>query len=205
MTPRRAPRNSPLPGTEAPERALFVKRWGTLLLPQEACCAFEPALLVPGAVDALFRAAQAGWHVYLIGNEDDVAHGRCSDEQWLSFEAALLAHLTAHGVHVARCYAALDHPAGKGRHRRKSVFQLPDTGIFYHALQHDGIALGESWVIGDATPELAAGERAGCRVARVSEPGGASDPELHVDPQLRATTLVEVLDSLSQALASSRR
>lgn len=205
MPSRRAPRYSPLPGTQAPERALFVKRWGTLLRPRGEWSPFDPSLFVPGAVDALFRAVQAGWHVYLIGNEEDVAFGRCSDEDWLAFEAALLAHLTAHGVHVARCYATLDHPVGKGRHRRKSVFLLPDTGIFFHALQHDGVQLSESWVIGDATPELAAGERAGCRVARVDEPGGADDPELHVDPQVRATTLVEVLDSLAHALALSRR
>lgn len=205
MPPRRAPRYSPLPGTEAPERALFVKRWGTLLRPQERWCEFAPALFAAGAVDALFRACQAGWRVYLIGNEDQVAFGSCSDEEWLAFEAALLAHLASHGVYVTRCYATLDHPAGKGSHRRKSVFLLPDTGLFYHALQHDGVALSESWVIGDATPELAAGERAGCRVARVREPGGASDPELHVDPELRATSLVEVLDSLAHALAHARR
>lgn len=205
MTSRRAPRYSPLPGTEAPERALFVKRWGTLLRPQERWCAFDPSLFVAGAIDALFRACQAGWNVYLIGNEDDVAFGRCSDEEWLAFEAALLAHLTSRGVHVARCYATLDHPSGKGSHRKKSVFLLPDTGLFYHALQHDGVALSESWVIGDATPELAAGERAGCRVASVREPGGANDPELHVDPELRAGTLVEVLDALSHALAHARR
>ena len=65
--------------------------------------------------------------------------------------------------------------------------------------------LEESWVIGDATPELAAGERAGCRVARVLEPGGATDPELHVDPEVRATSLVEVLDTLTHALAHARR
>lgn len=205
MPPRRAPRYSPLPGTEAPERALFVKRWGTLLRPAGEWKPFEPELIVSGAVDALFRACQAGWHVYLIGNEEDVAYGRCGDEQWLVFEAALLDHLASQGVHVARCYATLDHPEGKGSHRRKSVFLLPDTGIFYHALQHDGVCLSESWVIGNATPELAAGERAGCRVARVDQPGGESDPELHVDPQVRAATLVEVLDGLSQALAHSRR
>jgi histidinol phosphatase-like enzyme len=205
MNPRRAPRYAPLPGTEAPQRALFVKRWGTLLRPQERWCAFESSLFADGAVDALFRACQAGWQVYLIGNEEEVAFGRCSDEDWLAFEAALLAHLAASGVHVTRCYAALDHPSGKGPHRRKSVFLLPDTGIFYHALQHDAVALEESWVIGDATPELAAGERAGCRVASVREPGGASDAELHVDPQMRASTLVEVLDTLAQALVHARR
>ncbi|HVS19450.1 MAG TPA: HAD hydrolase-like protein, partial [Planctomycetota bacterium] len=204
-TPRRAHRFSPLPGTEAPRRALFIKRWGTLLAPREPWGAFEPALFAAGAVDALFRASQAGWHVYLIGNEEEVAFGRCSDGDWQAFEAALLAHLAANGVHVARCYAALDHPAGKGSHRRKSVFLLPDTGLFYHALQNDGVALDESWVIGDATPELAAGERAGCRVARVLEPGGESDPELHVDPDVSARSLVEVLDTLTQALVHARQ
>ena len=67
---------SPLEGTEGPRRALFVKRWGTLLAPTSpGALRFSPELLVPGAVEALFRASQAGWWIYLLGNEDGVAHG----------------------------------------------------------------------------------------------------------------------------------
>ena len=85
---------SPLEGTQGPRRALFVKRWGTLLSPTapETSC-FSPELLVPGALDALFRASQAGWWIYLLGNEDEVAHGHVKLETWERFDADLLQHL----------------------------------------------------------------------------------------------------------------
>ncbi len=207
MNHRRLPRHAPIPGTEPPVRALFVKRWGTLLeLPAERPCSrLSDARFTPGALDGLFRASQAGWRLYLIGNEDDVARGRLDDQEWNAFQSELLGHLRSQGVKVARCYACLDHPQGKGRHRRKSVFLLPDTGLFFHATQEDGIALRESWVIGDATPELAAGERAGCRVASVRTGLGLRDGDLGVEPELDAENLAEALEQLSLALHYDRR
>jgi histidinol phosphatase-like enzyme len=190
------------PFAHQPIRALFIKRWGVLLEPGEppAELAFAPDLFSPGAVDALYRARQAGWRLYLIGNEEAVARGRVSDERWAAFEAALLAHLAGRGAAVCRSYACLDHPEGKGSHQRRSVFQLPDTGVFYHAAQHDDVALGESWVIGDSTLDLAGGERAGCRVAAVRTGLALRDRELEVDPAMWGERLGEVVDALSIAL-----
>jgi hypothetical protein len=116
---RTHPMPEPLPGTGVPRRGLFVSRWGALLerpgrkgLPR-----FDPALLAPGAVEALFRIGQRSWNVYLVGNEPDVALGRASDEEWQAFERALLDHLAGQGVRVARQYACLEDPRGKGRHK----------------------------------------------------------------------------------------
>ena len=192
---------SPLPA-HRPIRALFVKRWGTLLAGRAPAkgLVFDPQLLTPGAVDALYRARQAGWLLYLIGNEGSVAHGRITDAEWSAFEQALLGHLAAHGAQVLRSYSCLDHAGGKGVHQRRSVFQLPDTGVFYHAAQHDGVALEHSWVIGDSTVDLAGGERAGCRVAAVRTGLALSDGELDVEPQLVADRLADVVDALSSAL-----
>ena len=192
---------SPLLGHQ-PLRALFVKRWGVLLEPSEpsAELEFAPALFSRGAVDALYRARQAGWRLYLIGNEESVARGSVSDERWAAFEGALLAHLSGRGAGVTRSYACLDHHEGKGAHQRRSVFQLPDTGVFYHASQHDGVALGESWVVGDTTLDLAGGERAGCKVAAVRTGVGLRDRELDVEPALWGERLCEVVDALAIAL-----
>lgn len=191
-----------LPLAHQPLRALFIKRWGVLLEPSEPSSdlRFDPAVFSPGAVDALYRARQAGWLLYLIGNEEAVARGRVSDEHWTEFEAALLAHLLGRGAGVCRSYACLDHHQGKGSHQRRSVFQLPDTGAFYHASQHDGVALAECWVIGDSTLDLAGGERAGCKVAAVRTGLGLSDGELEVEPALWGERLCDVVDALSVAL-----
>ncbi|HTF86965.1 MAG TPA: HAD hydrolase-like protein [Planctomycetota bacterium] len=195
---RRFPNTRPLSGTEAPVRGLFIDRWGTLIASDTSCLSPRsiPWSFVPRAVDGLFRAQQAGWLIYLIGNESAVAEGLVEESLWLEQEREILAQLAAQGVHVARNYACLDHPGGKGAHKRPSVFLLPDTGVFYHALQQDGVVLEKSWVIGDGTLELAAGERAGMRTAGVRTGRGLSDGELAIDPQFVAQDLAEFIGTL---------
>jgi D-glycero-D-manno-heptose 1,7-bisphosphate phosphatase len=196
----------PLPGTEPPLRGLFVDRWGTLLEGGKRgfCSRPEDLLFQPGAVDALFRAQQAGWTIYLIGNEDAVAKGRLSDAAWERVSAALVAQLASLGVDVRRNYACLEHPSGKGTHRRPSVFLLPDTGVFFHAAQEDGVELPRSWVIGDSTLELAAGERAGCKIAGVRTGLGLGDKTLQVDPRFVGENLAEAVDHLLGSLLGRR-
>lgn len=186
---------SPIPGAGPRPRGLFIDRWGTLLeLPEKApCTRFDRARFVPGALDALFHAGQAGWNLYSIGNEDDVAFGRMAESTWRKFEGELLDHLRAHGVAVRRLYACLDHPEGVAPHDRDSVFLLPNTGALYHAAQTDGIVLEDSWVIGDGTLELVAGWRAGCHLAAVGAGRRLGEGELHVEPEIVADDLVAVL------------
>lgn len=194
-----------LPGTEPPARGLFVDRWGTLLeLPSSAPRSFADARFVQGAVDALFLAQSEGWMVYLVGNEDHVAHGEVDDQAWLNFEGELLAALAGQGVRPRRIYACLDHPAGKDPHRKPSVFRLPDTGLFYHALQADGVHLGQSWVVGDSTLELAAGQRAGCRTAAVRTGLALRDRELAIEPDVVFDDVAQMIRALVRSPAYAR-
>lgn len=206
MTPRPSLPFEPLPGTRPPERGLFVDRWGTLLEPdgQGANVRYESPRFLPGAVDALFRAQQAGWRVYLIGNEDAVALGRQTDAAWERFEADLIHELARGGVRPQRIYACLEHPDGRGDHMKPSVFRLPDTGLLFHAAQQDGVLLAQSWVIGDSTLELAAGGRVGCKLAAVRTGLALEDGELFVEPDLWLDTLGHVVDLLLRSPAYSR-
>ncbi len=196
---------SPLPGTERRPRGLFIDRWGTLLeRPAKGYCTrFADARFVEGAIDALFRAAQAGWRLYLIGNEDAVARGVWSTASFERFEGALAERLSSLGVPIARTYVCIDHPVhGKGPRKRDSVYLLPNTGAMHHARQFDRLDLSESWVIGDSTLELAAGWRAGCRTAGVRTGEAVQDGALHVEIDLFADDLTRVVRHI---LASSRR
>ena len=196
LAPFFSPPGAPLPGTGRSPRGLFIDRWGTLLeLPRSGYCTkFSDVKFTPHSLDALFRAHQAGWKLYLIGNEAAVARGRLSENTWKKLEAELLEHLASYGIPIERSYACLDHPEGKGKHCRDSVFLLPNTGAMYHARQVDSIKLADSWVIGDSTLEIVAGWRAGCRQAAVRTGLALSDAEFHVEPEL-------VSDDLAGALA----
>jgi histidinol phosphatase-like enzyme len=189
---------SPLPGTIPHPRGLFVDRWGTLLEAPERGYAREPdeVRFFPGVLSALFRATRAGWRIYLLGNEDAVAHGQLSLEAWQAVETRILGTLAAGGVVVTRQYACIDHPAGIAGRRNDSVYLLPNTGAFYHAAHEDGVELGKSWVIGDSTLELVAGWRAGLRVAGVRTGLALGDRTFGVDPEMWSANLVEALEAL---------
>lgn len=192
----------PLPGTGTPPRGLFVSRWGALLersadgFPRR----FEDARFHGRVLELLFRASQAGWRIYVVGNEDDVARGRVSDAHWERFQEALQAHVRGHGIALTREYACTDHPQGKAPHDKESVFLFPNTGALYHAAQQDGIELSESWLVSDDVLEQAAAWRAGVRVAAVRPLGSLRDGELHVEPDLTARGPAEgILEVLAVA------
>lgn len=196
MSPSR--RLPSLPGTIPQPRALFVDRWGTLLDPPTAGFAEHPdeVRFLEGALQALFQASRSGWRIYLVGNEESVAHGKLSEEAWEAVEERFLDDLSKAGVLVSRQYACLDHPQGKGTHQSDSVYLLPNTGAFYHAAHTDGIQLAKSWVIGDSTLELVAGWRAGCRLAGVQTGLGLSDATYEVDPEILERNIGDVIAEL---------
>jgi D-glycero-D-manno-heptose 1,7-bisphosphate phosphatase len=182
---------APIPGTERPRRALFLDRWGTLLeLPERGHGAGpDDVRFLPGVTDALFRAAESGWTLYLVGNENAVAQGQVPDEAWEALQERFHGELEAQGVPIQRDFTCVDHPQGKGHHERDSVFLLPNTGAFYQAAHHDGINIQQSWVIGDSTLELVAGWRAGSQLAGVRSGLALGDGTFEVEAQLVADDL----------------
>lgn len=183
-----------LPTSVRPPRGLFVGRDGVLLERSETPAdRFSEAALQPRVVDMLFRASRGGWNVYLVGNVASVAQGKLAESAWKRFEGELMEHLRAQGVTIVRHYASVDHPDGKGPHKRDSVFVFPNTGALYHAAQHDGVDLGESWLVSADVHELAAGWRAGVHAAALDPHGALRGEELQVEPQLIGATAVELL------------
>ncbi len=180
-------------------KGIFIDRWGTLFeRPRKGyLSSFERVNFTAGALDALFLAGQAGWNLYLVGNEDSVAFGDLSQQKWESFETAMLNNLRKQGIVITRNYACLDNPKGKAPHNNESVFQFPNTGTFHHAAQVDGIDLGQSWVIGDSSLELVAGWRANCRLASVRTGEALGDGHFPVEPEIQADCLADVLLSLN--------
>jgi len=197
--------SSHLPHTRQRPRGLFIDRWGTLLgLPQDEFLK-DPGDLefLPGALDSLYHASRLGWNIYLIGNEDAVAHGRQSESAWNNIQAAIEERLSESGIPLKRSYACLDHPEGTGQHEQPSVFRLPETGIFQHALHNDDLELEKSWVIGDSTLELAAAWRAGLRYIGVRTGEAVLDKKLNVDDVLIVSDLPAALASLARAHAEA--
>ncbi len=186
---------SPIPGSGIPPRGLFLSRWKGLLKPAglSAIGDLELEHFDLDCVSLLARATQRSWKLYVCGNEPEIALGELAEERWTHFEPNFLKLLCTQGVELTRHYACLDSKAGAGRRQRESVFEFPNTGVFYHAMQEDGIELGESWVLSADTNQLAAGWRAGVHTARIGGTGRCQSGDLAVDPDLCAGAMAGLL------------
>ena len=187
-----------LPGTTSSPCGLFIDRWGTLLHLDEKGYADSPkeVKFIPGALDALFRAHRAGWLIYMVGNEDAVPFGALSKEKWDLVEEHIAEVLQDAGIQVVRNYLCISRLDGVAGFQSDSVYQLPNTGAFYHALHTDGIDLQRSWIVGDSTTELVAGWRSGMRMAAVRTGEALSDRIYDVSPEIFADDLHSVVQIL---------
>ena len=88
------------PAWGPPARGIFIDVLGTIVEPTEhgGFPSFEDAKFYDGVLDGLFKATQAGWTLYLIGNIDSVAFGRQSIGAWKDFSQQLHAHLKSLGI-----------------------------------------------------------------------------------------------------------
>lgn len=201
MNPHYSSPYAPLSGTTPSQKGLFIDRWGTILEAPSAGQVLRPEEITftRGALPSLFRAARAGWRIYLIGNESPLAQGQIEEAAWLAVEERIERELAGAGVRIARSYVCLDHPQGIGKHQNDSVYFLPNTGAFYHAAHVDGLELRRSWVVGDSTTELVAGWRSGLRIAGVRTGQGLRDRTFVVEPEFVGEDLSEVLGVLLDA------
>ena len=172
--------------TAAARQAVFLDRDGVLnrAIVREGK-PYPPALLtelhiLPGTADALAVLQAAGFLLIGITNQPDVARGSQRREVVEAINAVLLAALPLTEILV--CY----HDDRDGCACRK-----PKPGLLTHAAQRDGIALSDSFMVGDRFRDIEAGDSAGCRSVLM---GDGSGEEFKVQPDVTVRTLSEAAD-----------
>jgi D-glycero-D-manno-heptose 1,7-bisphosphate phosphatase len=106
--------------------------------------------VLPGVPEALARLRQAGFLLVVVTNQPDVARGTQRREVVEAINSALWDALPLDDI--LTCYEDGDSP------RRK-----PNPGMILEATAKHGLALGESFLIGDRWKDVEGGCRAGCR------------------------------------------
>jgi D-glycero-D-manno-heptose 1,7-bisphosphate phosphatase len=146
--------------------------------------------MIDGVTAPLRRFVDAGWLLFLITNQPNVAKGKASRED---VEAVNDAVVRALGVPVARSYICL-HQASDA-----CVCRKPSAYFLRQAQEAFALDLEQSWMVGDQDSDLLCGRAAGCKVALIEHRGSAHKRGT-VEPDLR----VKDLEELAGALLSSR-
>ncbi|HEY3816677.1 MAG TPA: HAD-IIIA family hydrolase [Polyangiaceae bacterium] len=135
--------------------------------------AFHPAQLrlLAGAVEGL-RALQAGGFTLAIAsNQPAPAKGQFSADAVRRTNDALVAQLSAAGVHIAAVEVCMHHPEGGQGGDPALVHQCdcrkPRPGMLTSLTRRLDGDPARSWMIGDGAGDLEAGRAAGVRTALV--------------------------------------
>ena len=172
------------------KRALFLDRDGIvdeLVFYEssgewEAPRRVEDIRMIERAAAALQRFADAGWMLFFITNQPNVAKGKAKQEDVEAVHAAVVRELA---VPIARSYICF--------HQAEDLCQCrkPSPLFLREAARDFAIDLQQSWMVGDQDSDLLCGRAAGCKVALI-EHRGSEHKRGNVEPDLRVSDLDEL-------------
>ena len=148
--------------------------------------------LIPGAAEAIARLRRAGFKIVVVSNQSGVARGYFSLRRLSEINAALRRRLAAKGARLDALHVCPHHPEGSvARYSRRCACRKPGTALFRKAARGLNISLKDRYMVGDATADVAAGRKAGCRTVLVRTGKGGRDGRFKAAPHLRAKDLAD--------------
>lgn len=167
---------------------MFLDRDGTVIVEREYLSAAQGVELVPGGPAALRRLREAGFLLVLVTNQSGIARGLYTEADFLSVQRRLEALLARHAAGVDRTYYCPHHPDFTG----PCGCRKPGTELYRRAAADLGLALEDSWYVGDRVKDVLPARELGGRGVLVRTGYG-------LEHELEAPDDVVVVDDLSGA------
>jgi D-glycero-D-manno-heptose 1,7-bisphosphate phosphatase len=136
-------------------KALFLDRDGVIIVDKHYLKDWNQVELIPGAGDALKRAKDAGYSLFIVSNQSGIGRGKITPyESDMCFKRTLFL-LEQHGVVINAVYVAPEHPD------QPSIGRKPSPHFVLEALRDFNIDPKKSYFIGDRLSDLECGKNAG--------------------------------------------
>lgn len=161
-------------------RAVFFDRDGTLNVEVGHLRRLDHFEMYPFASRAVKQVNEAGLLAIVITNQSGVARGFFPEAHVHSANAKLITHLEAGGARIDRIYYCPHHPEGPVEQFMQACnCRKPAPGMLEQAAADFGIALEESFVVGDRFVDVEAGLRAGASPVLVLTGAGVEELTTH--------------------------
>lgn len=147
--------------------ALFLDRDGVLIEDTGYPHREDQLVFIPGAAEAVRRAAALGFIAIIVTNQSGVARGLFSEARMHAFNAEIVRRLGLQGARIHAVYACPFHAeAREARYRHPDhPDRKPNPGMLLRAMAEHGVDPARSLMIGDQPSDMEAARRAGVRGA----------------------------------------
>lgn len=157
-------------------RAVFIDRDGTLIHFVSVLSQVSQLRLLPGAGSAVRKLNRLGYLTILITNQPSVARGLFTEATLENIHDVLRKRLKRVGARLDAIYVCPHHPDGSvERYRRMCACRKPGIGMIMKAKREFNLDLSQSFLIGDTTRDIQAGNRARLSMILVKTGEGGRD------------------------------
>ena len=143
--------------------AVFLDRDGTINVDTHFPHRVQSFDFIPKAIDGLRLLAALPLHIIVVSNQAGIALGIFTQEQMSQFNTELRSRVEHAGGRIDAFYFC---PHLEAKHLLSGVSPCecskPSPGMLLEAAKEFKLDLSESFVIGDKTSDIAAGESVGC-------------------------------------------
>lgn len=179
--------------------AVFLDRDGVLIQEQGDAVTADNVSLLPGVGEALRALNTSDYLAIVVTNQPGIAKGFISEAEVAAAHARMSMELGAAGAYVHDILICPHHPE-RGFPGERAELKIecgcrkPKPGMLLRAAERFNIDLSRSWMIGDRTIDIEAGQRAGTKTIGVRTGYGLGDGKSGAVPDEMCDDLAAAID-----------
>jgi D-glycero-D-manno-heptose 1,7-bisphosphate phosphatase len=155
----------------------------------------EDFRLVAGALPAMARLRDAGFHLFLVSNQPSYAKGKTPLAQIEATHGRLVEALDQASISFSAFYYCYHHPQGVvAGYSGSCQCRKPSPFFLLKARDEFALRLDESWMIGDRATDIACGRAAGVRTIRIAAGHPALPSPDHIAADFDAQDLTQAAE-----------
>lgn len=148
-------------GTAGERPAVFLDRDGTIIRQVELLHKPSEVRVIPKAAHAIAAFNKLGYLTVIVTNQPVIARGIVGPREVDEIHALLISRLAKQGAKIDAVYFCPHHPdANVKKYRMTCSCRKPNIGMIMKAAKRFNIDLRKSFLVGDSTRDVLAGNRA---------------------------------------------
>ncbi len=166
--------------TKVRHPAIFLDRDGTIIHQVELLSRTDQIRLIPGAAEAIQLFNKLRFLVIVVTNQPVVARGIVTENEVVHIHDVLVKRLSKKDARIDAFYFCPHHAnANLKKYRVVCTCRKPEPGMILEAAKEHSIDLKKSFLIGDSTQDVLAGNRAKVKMILVKTGHGGGDSWQH--------------------------
>ncbi len=175
---------------EKKKKAVFLDRDGVMVEDVHHLHRIADLSVIPQVPEAIVEMRKRGYLVIVVTNQAAVAKGIATIGEVEAINNEMLRRLALHGATIDGVYYCPHHPKGKvAEYAVVCECRKPSPGMLLQAARELDIDLAASFLVGDKTSDILAGERAKVKTILVETGYGGTDGANKVVPNIFAKDL----------------